>query len=326
MLVLVAAGVAATEPAAGPYACGATSKDYVVGAALPPSGLFQSLGAGEWRQLGFNHPAINAAAADPREPGVLYLAAGNGCIRATAGGGQWRILTDWRMTELQDVALDGRTTPAALYVALPDGIGYSGDGGRTWEHRDQGLARKFTQTIAVDRTRAGRVIAGTEQGLYLTGDHGRRWAAVGAPGLMMTEVKQSGADPRVWMATAQSGGLWRSGDGGATWSAVPRWAGTTLYDVSLDPRDSGKALVAGWSVGVWFTSDGGATWVERTAGLPSPRVWRVSFDARVPERWWASVHEEAVYGTDDAGRTWRRQGLPGTIIRDFFFAPEGPSR
>ncbi|MFN7919648.1 MAG: hypothetical protein U0Q16_06100 [Bryobacteraceae bacterium] len=303
------------------FACGFTSKSYVVGAPLPPSGLFALSGAGEWAQTGFNHPNIAAADFDPRHPDVLYLAAGNGCIRASAREG-WRILTDWRVTEVQDVSLD-TAREGHIYIALPDGIAFSGDGGRTWTRRERGLPRKFAQTIQVDRTRAGRVIAGTEKGIFVSTDEGGEWRQAGAAGLLITDVEQSQSEPRRWMATAQAGGLFASTDNGASWPAVPALAGRTLYNVSLDPHRALRAATCGWSEGVLVSEDGGVTWADRSAGLPSRRVWRVSFDPGQENRLWASVHEEAVFVSDDLGRTWRRSGLEGSIIRDFVFVPGG---
>ena len=40
-------------------------KGYVVGAKLPPSGIFVKSAGGEWRHVGFNHPSINALDFDP---------------------------------------------------------------------------------------------------------------------------------------------------------------------------------------------------------------------------------------------------------------------
>src|SRR5271156_2814716 len=75
-------------PAAGQYTlytCMVTSKGYVVGAKLPPSGLFLK-SAGEWRHAGYNHPLLTALDYDPHDPSTLYVAAGNGLLRVTEHG------------------------------------------------------------------------------------------------------------------------------------------------------------------------------------------------------------------------------------------------
>ncbi len=321
-LLAIAAVSAAAEPQPHQlFVCGMESKGYVVGAKLPPSGLFLHRPP-TFQQLGFNHPAINAATYNPQNPQILYLAAGNGCIRSTDSGKTWRILTGWQMTEVQDVALDSRN-PAHILIALPDGIGFSEDGGRTWSHRDNGIARKFVQSVAADRTRARRFLAGAEQGIFLTEDSGRHWIRTGAAGAMITHIEQSPATPSLWMATAERGGLFLSTDNARSFAAVPGIPQDhALYNVSLHPTNPNLAAVCGWHLGIRITQDGGKTWLHRSTGLPSEKIWRVAFDPSHTSRLWASVHEEAVFYSDDLGVTWIRAGLNGSIVRDFVFVPE----
>src|ERR1051325_3607894 len=88
------------------YTCMITSKDYVVGARLPPSGIFVKAGAGPWRHAGFNHPFINAMDYDPADPSTVYVAAGNGLLQVQDNGNRWKILTGSEVTELRDVSVD----------------------------------------------------------------------------------------------------------------------------------------------------------------------------------------------------------------------------
>src|SRR5512140_2500763 len=90
MLLLAAAPLSGQHTL---YTCMVTSKDYVVGAKLPPSGIFRKSATGEWRHTGYNHPFVNALDFDPADPGTLYVAAGNGLIRVRERGERWKILT-----------------------------------------------------------------------------------------------------------------------------------------------------------------------------------------------------------------------------------------
>jgi len=319
LLAAVGAAAAATHTL---YVCGATSKGYVVGAPLLPSGLFLRDAGGSWKQLGFKHPFIKAVDYDPRDPNILYIAAGNGCIRSADGGRSWRITTGWDMTELLDVSVDAHQ-PDHIYIGLPDGIGFSPDQGRTWTRRDAGIRRKFTQAVRVDRAQGGRVLAGTELGVFLSEDEGRSWREVGAAGLMVTHLAQSSHDPRQWLATTQRGGLFATSDRGLTWNAVNGVpADRTLYMAAFDPRQAGRLLVCGWGPGVLVSEDGGRSWQARSTGLPSRKVWSAGFDPDVPGRLYASVHEEAVFVSPDSGRTWKRSGLEGSIVSSLAFVPE----
>src|SRR3954454_20679912 len=103
------------------YTCMGTSKDYVVGAKLPPSGIFVKSGEGPWRHAGFNHPFITALDYDPKDPGTVYVAAGNGLLRVTDHGDRWKILTGSEVTELRDVAVDPNAA-GTIYFSHTAGI------------------------------------------------------------------------------------------------------------------------------------------------------------------------------------------------------------
>ena len=305
------------------FACASITKGYVVGARLPPSGLFVKTSGG-WAHLGFNHPFVNSVDYDER--GTLYLAAGNGLIRASEKGTAWKILTGWEVTELQDLAVD-RNAPGTIYFAHTAGIQVTRDGGASWAEASSGIARKYTQAIRVDRAQAGHLVAGTETGLFFSADGARSWARAGAEGFQVMRIEQSPGDPCFWLAVTQQGGVFASRDCGRSFENLGRvGVDRNLYDVAFDPTHAGRIAVAGWGVGVAVTEDGGKTWQSRNAGLPRPDVWSVAFDPANSGRLYCSVHEEALYVSDDAGASWRRQGLEGSVVRHMTFLPERLAR
>src|SRR5690606_31145678 len=116
-----------------------------------------------------------------------------------------------------------------------------------------------------------------------TGDTGS-WAQLnngtnGIPtGFARVEVAVTPADPRVLYAVTESGGavqgLYRSTDGGATWTSLPRpidadpgigadfSRGQAWYDLSIavDPNDEDVVFVGG--IDLFKTADGGSTWQQ----------------------------------------------------------------
>jgi photosystem II stability/assembly factor-like uncharacterized protein len=193
---------------------------------------------------------------------------------------------------------------------------------------------KYTQIIAVDRTQAGRVLAGCETGIYLTDNAAQSWRRVFPTKDTVDDIRQSPADPKVWLAATQSAGALISRDGGLTWQPLP---GVTtekaLYNIAFDPTHPARFAIGGWSVGVLTSEDGGATWTARNDGLPGKKagfrkdcdppahcVWRVGVD---PDsgRLYASVVGEALYASDDFGRTWTNEGLEGSAVNRFVFLP-----
>ncbi len=302
------------------FATGTIYRNYVVGAKLPPSGLFQYR-LGEWDNVGFRHPNIKSLDYDPRQPGRLYLAAGNGCLRSEDSGRTWVQTTSWDITEPQSVSVDPQA-PDHIYLALPDGVLISRDGAKSWARAQQGLGRTYVQWIRVDRTRAGRVLAATERGVYLTEDAAATWKLVAATGDMTTHLVQSPQDPARWFASTQTKGLWESADGGRTWRAGFQ-PGHPIYNVSLDPTNPQRLAIGGWGLGVMTSTDGGKTFQRADLGLPHRNIWRVAYDPDHPGRLYASVHEDNIHAGE--GGAWRKIGLDGSLIWDFIFVPRAGS-
>jgi len=220
-MILLTAGVARTaDPATSYtlYACMVTSKGYVVGAKLPPSGIFRKTPSGEWRHAGYNHPFVSALDFDPRDPSTLYVAAGNGLIRVTNHGERWKILTGSDVTELSDVSVD-RNSPGDVYFSHTRGIQVSHDRGATWQDASAGLRRKYTLAIRVDSRRKGVLLAGNEEGIFRSEDGGASWKPAGAAGYQVLHIEQSPHDACVWLASAQGGGLFASSDCGVTFES-----------------------------------------------------------------------------------------------------------
>jgi photosystem II stability/assembly factor-like uncharacterized protein len=314
-------------PAAGQYTlytCMLTSKGYVVGAKLPPSGIFLKPAAGGWRHAGYNHPFLNALDYDPRNPGTLYVAAGNGLIQVSGRGERWKILTGSDVTELQDVSVDPNED-GTIYFTHTAGIQVTHDHGVTWSDASAGLHRKFTQAIRVDSRHSGFLVVGNEEGIFRSEDGGKSWKSAGAAGYQVLRVEQSPRDPCYWLATTQGGGLFASTDCGVSFESNGRLGvDRNVSDIAFDPSSPKRIAVAGWGIGVAISEDLGKTWQFRNAGLPSTNVWSVAFDPAEPGRIYASVHEEALYVSGDYGLTWNKDGLEGSRVFRMRFVPERP--
>jgi photosystem II stability/assembly factor-like uncharacterized protein len=308
------------------YTCASEAKEYIVGAKLPPSGLFRRSAAGGWEHAGFNLPFLFSLDYDRADTSTIYLAAGNGLIRAADHGSKWTILTGSDITEVRDVALDPNA-PGTIYFGYSHGIRVSHDKGRTWQEIGANLHRKFTEAILVDRTKSGVLLVGGEEGVYRSEDAGQTWKLAGAAGFQILRIEQSPHDPCFWLATTEGGGLFRSTDCGVTFEA---WGnvgvGHDLYDVAFDPVDPRRIGVSGWGIGVAVTDDLGKTWQPRNVGLPRPDVPSISFDPTQPGRIYAGVHQEALYVSQDYGKTWSRAGLEGSVVARMKFVPAGKTR
>jgi photosystem II stability/assembly factor-like uncharacterized protein len=306
-------------PAQTLYACMTVTREYVVGAKLPPSGLFLESADGQWQHAGFNHPFIFSLDYDASDPSIVYLAAGNGLIRASAHGGKWKIMTGGDVTELRDVSV---ASDGTIYFAHSHGIRMSHDRGATWEEIGATLHRKFTAAIRVDRSHAATLVAGGEEGIFLSEDRGRTWHVAGAAGFQVTRIEQSPHHGCEWAAATQSGGVFLSHDCAKTFENTGRiGVGATLYDLAFDPLQENRIAVAGWGPGIAISDDGGKTWQSRNSGLSLPEVVAVIFDNNVRGRMYASVRDDGLYVSSDVGRSWSKQGLDGSVVNRMKFVP-----
>jgi photosystem II stability/assembly factor-like uncharacterized protein len=81
------------------------------------------------------------------------------------------------------------------------------------------------------------------------------------------------------LAASDSGGLFRTGDGGITWRHVDAFRPARMFDVKRSPRHrdlvvasaagDGRAINGG---GIWVSRDGGATWRKPPTSNPPPAI------------------------------------------------------
>lgn len=126
------------------------------------------------------------------------------------------------------------------------------------------------------------------------------WSPIGPDG---GEIIALAADPQqsgvVYAGTA--GGVFKSTDGGATWSRSSRGLmGGTVLCLAVAPS-SRSTVYAGTYRSLFVSRDGGATW----AGTPwnTGNVLVIAVDPRDARRIWAGT-SNGLYGSRDAGAHW----------------------
>jgi photosystem II stability/assembly factor-like uncharacterized protein len=248
------------------------------------------------------------------------------------------ILSLFLFAAVSDVAAQAAPRPDSVFARglVFRGIGPALMGGR------------ISEIAVAERGRLGTVIyiAAATGGLWRSTNAGVSWTSlfdsVRTPSLGAVAVAPSNADV-LWVGTGEpqnmrssswGNGVYKSTDGGRTWSAPMLPKSQHIGRIVIDPRDPdvvyvaavGPLWAAGGERGLYKTSDGGRTWTNTKEISPFTGFTEVVMDPLNPDVLYAASYqrerraysflpagpETAIWKTTDGARTWTKltQGLP----------------
>jgi len=196
--------------------------------------------------------------------------------------------------------------------------------GSPWSVEEH-LRGQTPQCLAVDPGNAQRMYCGTENGgLGRSRDIGRTWEPVGSIAYAdVTAVTVSAAERGPECGVAYTGtepsAVFRSDDGGgswselpglrmlpsaATWSFPPRPETHHVRWIEADPTTAGRVYVAIEAGALVRTLDGGQTWLDRVSGGPYD-THTAATHRLAPGRVYSAAGD-GYFESDDAGRRWIR--------------------
>lgn len=266
------------------------------------SGVFRSDQAGEnWIGMVYPPPGMPAKfneivtlAVDPQDPDHILAVPGDyaGVMISTDGGQSWQMGDQFSPLQLAFSPGD----PAIVYAAAQTGLFVSRDGGVTWSavEREPVNGQPLT-VLSVHPTDSRTVyVSGPTLGILKTADGGQTWQTLtnGLPAAPALSLAIDPGHPDTLFAGLRSAGegiggagLYRSTDGGQTWSRLS--AGlppeATFLSIAVDPADGQTVYAADNFSGVYVSNDGGTTWNALNAGLDHREVrsLALSDDGRV---------------------------------------------
>jgi hypothetical protein len=118
------------------YACALASDDptaFMGGSSIGAGLWISDDTAKTWTQIGWKHvKCYSVDVVDSSNGKIIYLACGNGLMRSLDAGDHWRMLTDWRISEVLDVAID-QSHPNTIGIATSTGLWQTNDEGVHWK-------------------------------------------------------------------------------------------------------------------------------------------------------------------------------------------------
>ncbi len=205
--------------------------------------------------------------------------------------------------------------PTTVYAGLEGGGVYrSVNGGITWSAFNTGFPNPLTTNVRALLTSGTDVWAGTDSGVWKS--TGGAWQPVAQgpeddpakPKKLNQSVQSLISLPGgVMLAGVFSGGVYRSTDGGATWSppAVNNGIPTSATIFNLTSNVPGVVYATGGE-GVFISLNAGASWTRFSDGIPGSATpiatW--AYSASKPNILFASTASNGVYRSWNAGITW----------------------
>ncbi len=310
----------------------------------------------KYRSIGpFRGGRVTAVEGIKDQPYTYYMGAtGGGVWKTTDAGETWVNVSDGFFNTAGIGAIDAaNSNPNIVYVGTGegpvrgvktshgDGVYKSTDGGATWTHMGLKATRHISK-LAVHPTNPDVVVLAaqgnpwgpnTERGIYKTTDGGKTWRQT----LFVNEdsgiadLTVSAHNPNHMMATSwdfrrkpwvvKSGGegskVWRSTDGGETWSEVtkglPKLKGKMGISISpADPKVVYMAIEAKDKPGVYRSDDGGLSFTH-VSDEPNTyvRAWyymHITADPNDADEVW--VMNGVLIKSIDGGKTWTPYQAP----------------
>ena len=340
----------------------------IASAASGPQPLYSGM---QWRLVGpFLGGRVEAVAGVPSQPDTFYFGAVVGGVwKTTDAGNTWHPIFDKEPVGSIGAIAVAPSDPNVIYVgtgeraprgdiSFGNGVYKSTDGGKTWQHMGLDDSRHIGR-ILVDPKNPDVILAAAlghvygpnkERGVFRSTDGGNTWTKVlyknentGAidlaadpknPRIVYAALWQVRRTP--WSLTdgGPGSGLYRSTDGGKTWTQLQGHGlpagplGRISVSVSGANGNIVYALINAHKGGLYRSDDGGATWqlINGDQHLRQ-RPWYyfgVHADPKNPDKVWVLNFKLNV--STDGGKSFKQVATPHVDNHAMWIDPRNPER
>jgi photosystem II stability/assembly factor-like uncharacterized protein len=323
------------------------------------AGVFKSIdGGATWNNSGLAGFMVSNLAIDSQNPGTIYAALGVfsvGVFKSSDGGENWRevdsgLPSDCRVNAL---AVHPQRPSTVFAVTSWCGVFKSTSGGESWNAVNSGLPALTTSAmplgnaynivgalaidpqtpstlyVVVHRCDPKSPYPGCDSRVFESTDEGQNWSEATSVALSGNWIYSLAIDPRNASTLYARGpfgpdnqnGVFRSADGGKTWTRTSVDLGVGVGSSNLLAIDSQGTIYASGSRGFFKSADGGATW----SAISFAYVTALVLDPRDPSSMHA-VYSYGVYRSQDGGASWSAasSGLRANGVYSLAIDPQSP--
>lgn len=140
-------------------------------------------------------------------------------------------------------------------------------------------------------------------------------------------------DANVFYAGSPSGGIWKTADGGTTWSVlISNLPSIGVSAILLHPTDENLILIGTGDrdaadapgIGVYKSTDGGSTWTSTSTGMGNKTVGMLMRHPADPNIILAAT-SGGIYKSTDGGSNWTLKSSNSNHYKDIRFKPGDPT-
>lgn len=330
-------------------------------------GLWHSRDGGTtWRALtslqcgadnaGAVHTTSLALLALPGQSGALLLGRQDlGVARSSDGGLSWSESTAGLLAARVRAVAAADAPARSLWAATDNGAWRSPEGGETWQRASEGLApacdarrqdgagqppdcNSVTTLLAV---KGGSLVAQTACGVAASSNDGAAWTAVLPPGFSPATIAT--VPGRVALHALVQNSVWRSLDGGHTWTGCGTgpWGSDPATALAVDP-DLADVVVVLTPATAWVSCAACTSWTRIISVRPlecpggsALQTYAAAIVSRGPEApspsCGSTYSATVLAGTScglflstQSGRVWRRVAAEGLAVEGLAADPDRP--
>ncbi len=307
-----------------------------------PFGIYKSIdGAVSWqtinsisnaegKKLTLAGVTVSKIIFDPSDNETIYLTTNSGLFHSLDAGKSWQRDELFNKAGVTDVTIN-HSDKCTVYITAGQSIYKTDDCMRTWQevYFDKSRADLIFTDVETENYNANIIYAANNYGDILKSvDHGKTWKVIKRLGNRIIKILIDKDDTRIVYFATSKRGLFRTTDGGTTWSndskdtdineSMSEFKDAKIgYDFVQDKTRNNSFIYISKN-GLLRTNDGGANW-EKISLLSPPKdgiIYSIAIDPKDTNRIFYGT-ANTLYKSVDAGVNWSTQNSPSNGVVDY---------